>query len=230
MKHTGLHLARRDSPLLGVQDELAPLGATELAWPDEEEGRELHRTAGDEASFVRIDVPEQLPDLPWVRQRRAVLGAPRRQCPSQVTAGVALGEAAGHGMPEHLAAVLLYAVRRFDGAALRHALEDLQQFWRLDGGNGPGTDPGRDIPLQPSDDLLAVGRRPRGLALRLPLARHHLERPGDGLPGGHQLLDLVPAPLGFAALLARGAGIRPYLTSRRASSAFCRASLSDTSG
>ena len=119
---------------------------------------------------------------------------------AQISGGVTLGAAGGDGVAEDLAAVLHRPVRGFQRAAALDAAKRGQQFRRGYRGDGPRAEPGEDVALETAQDLA-------GMAV-------------------HPVLRELGVPLCCRCSL----GSMPLASSRRASSRFKRACLSETSG
>lgn len=110
------------------------------------------------------------------------------QCAAQIPGAVAFGSPVGDGIAKYLPAVTEGPVRGFQGPALFNPVDDFQQLRRGDLGDGFAADLGEDVPIQPTDDSLAMIDRPVGGVLGVPFPRYHLEavrRPLDldGLRG-----------------------------------------------
>jgi hypothetical protein len=85
----------------------------------------------------------------------------RREGAEQVTGNVALGTTGRDRVSEHAAAILEGSVCCLVGPALLDMLDDAEQLHRLDVANRLLAEPGKDVELEPADDLLAVTWRPR---------------------------------------------------------------------
>jgi len=108
--------------------------------------------------------------------------------PLEVGRRVALGPTRGNGIPEHLAADLAQALGGLRRPPPFDPAQDEQQLRRGHLGDGAGSEPREDIPLQGSQDATAVRIGHVRGALGKPLPGHGLEAVGGSLdPAG--LLD-----------------------------------------
>lgn len=164
-----LHARGGNTPFGAVQIELHPLGFAKLARPHEHERREAQRAFCDERPAVAVDRTHQLADPLGIGDRGMVALFHGGERAAQVGGRIAFRSARGDGVAKHLAAVLLRAVRGFDGAAAFDTAQCGEQIRRGDFGDGPAAEPRKDVALQPPDDLVGVARRPVRRIFRKPL-------------------------------------------------------------